>query len=72
MGGIAAAAVGMQLRLGVIVERAARHRHIPSVLVLAATFLAVGIMHWPLVPVLAVLAPISIAVAWPQKRDPMT
>ena len=43
------------------------HRHIPSVLVLIATFVAVGLLQWPLVPVLAVLAPLSIAASWPRK-----
>jgi chromate transporter len=43
------------------------HRHIPSALVLAATFVSVGIMQWPLIPVLAVLAPLSIALSWPRK-----
>jgi chromate transporter len=69
MGGLAAAAVGMMFHLGVMTNRTL-HRHVPSVLVLLATFFAVGIMQWPLVPVLAVLAPISIAASWPRKdRD---
>jgi chromate transporter len=69
MGGLAAAAVGMQFHLGVMSNRTL-HRHIPSVLILVATFIAIGILHWPLVPVLAVLAPISIAAAWPRKSNP--
>ena len=39
-------------RLGMASARAL-HRHIPSLLVLVATFVAIGIMQWPLVPVLA-------------------
>jgi chromate transporter len=39
-------------------------RHVPSVLVLIATFVAIGIMQWPLLPVLLVLAPLSIAASW--------
>ena len=65
MGGVAAAAVGMMFRLGMTSARDAL-RHIPSLLVLVATFVAVGILQWPLVPVLLVLAPISIALAWPR------
>jgi chromate transporter len=65
MGGLAAAAVGMMFHLGVMTNRTL-HRHVPSVLVLVATFVAVGIMQWPLIPVLAVLAPISIAASWPR------
>ena len=68
MGGLAAAAVGMMFQMGLASNRTL-HRHIPSLLVLAATFLAVGIMQWPLVPVLAVLAPISIAASWPRKSS---
>jgi chromate transporter len=68
MGGLAAAAVGMMFQMGLASNRTL-HRHIPSMLVLLATFLAVGIMRWPLLPVLAVLAPISIAASWPRKSD---
>jgi len=66
MGGLASAAVGMQFQLGLASNRTL-HRHIPSMLVLVATFVAVGLLRWPLIPVLAVLAPISIAAAWPRK-----
>jgi chromate transporter len=65
MGGVAAAAVGMMFRLGL----ASAHRglrHISSLAVLIATFIAIGIMQWPLLPVLAVLAPLSIALSWPR------
>jgi chromate transporter len=40
------------------------------VLVLIATFIAVGILRWPLLPVMLVLAPISIAASWPRKQAP--
>ena len=60
MGGVAAAAVGMMFRLGMTSARGG-YRHIPSLLVLVATFIAIGIMQWPLLPVLLVLAPLSIA-----------
>jgi hypothetical protein len=33
------------------------------VLVGVATFIAIGLLHWPLVPVAAVLAALSIALA---------
>jgi len=68
MGGIAAGAVGMMFHLGLMTNRTL-HRHIPSVLVLIATFVAVGLLQWPLVPVLAVLAPVSIAASWPRKKN---
>ena len=66
MGGLAAAAVGMMFQLGMTSARNV-HRHIPSALVLVATFVAVGILQWPLIPVLLVLAPLSIAASWPRK-----
>jgi chromate transporter len=66
MGGLAAAAVGMMFHLGTTSARAL-YRHIPSALVLVATFVAVGLMQWPLVPVVLVLAPTSIAASWPRK-----
>jgi chromate transporter len=68
MAGVAAAAVGMMFRLGLTSARGA-YRSIPSLVVLAATFVAIGIMQWPLVPVLLVLAPLSIAAAWPRKKS---
>jgi len=34
---------------------------------MAATFVAVGLLQWPLIAVVAVLAPISIAAAWPRR-----
>jgi chromate transporter len=70
MGGVAAAAVGMMFRLGLTSSRGSFKR-IPSLVVLIATFIAIGIMQWPLVPVLAVLAPLSIAAAWPRKSAPI-
>jgi chromate transporter len=65
MAGIATTAVGMIFRMGMTSAKGSR-RHLPSMLVLVATFIAVGIMQWPLLPVLLVLAPLSIAAAWPQ------
>jgi chromate transporter len=66
MAGVAAAAVGMMFRLGMTSFRGS-HRHVPSILVLIATFIAIGILEWPLVPVLLALAPLSVAASWPRK-----
>jgi chromate transporter len=65
MEGIAAAAVGMILRLGFV---GARHgcRGVGPAAIAIAIFVAIGLMHWPLVPVIAVLAPLSVAIAWPR------
>ena len=63
MDGIAAAAVGIVLRMGWV---GARHscRRLPQAMVAVAVFICIGIMQWPLVPVVGVIAPVSIAIAW--------
>jgi chromate transporter len=66
MAGIATVAVGMIFRMGITSARDS-YRHAPSLLVLLATFLAVAIMRWPLLPVVLVLAPLSIAASWQRK-----
>lgn len=67
MAGIATAAVGMIFRLGMSSAKGSV-RHVPSMLVLAATFVAIGLLQWPLLPVLLMLAPLSIAAAWPTAK----
>jgi chromate transporter len=69
MAGIATAAVAMIFRLAIASARGS-FRHVPSLLVLIATFVAVGILQWPLLPVLLVLAPVSIAASWTRKSAP--
>jgi chromate transporter len=68
MAGIATVAVGMIFQMGMNSAKRSRH-HSPSVLVLMATFVAIGLLQWPLLPVLLVLAPLSIAAAWRSPRD---
>jgi len=63
MAGIAAVGVGMLVRLGVVLARRIPLRVMPASIA-AATFIAVGVFKWPLVWVVLVLAPISIAAAW--------
>jgi chromate transporter len=62
MAGVAAVAVGMVLRLGVVLARRLPWNPVP-VAIMAATFVAVGILNWPLVAVVLTLAPVSIAAA---------
>jgi chromate transporter len=66
MAGIAAVAVGMLLRLGIVFARRIKRRALPLA-IMAATFVAVGILKWPLIAVVLVLAPVSIAAAWPKR-----
>jgi chromate transporter len=67
--GIAAVAVGMLLRLGLTMARRVP-RQATAYAVMLATFTAVGVLRWPLVPVVAVMAPLSIAAAWPRRPIP--
>jgi chromate transporter len=66
--GVATAAVGMFFRLGIASAKDS-WRHIPALRVLLATFVAVGVLHWPLIPVVLVLAPISVVLARLRKPD---
>jgi len=69
MDGIAAAAVGMVLRIG---TAGASHgcRMVVPALIAVAVFVAIGILQWPLAPVALVAAPLSVALAWPRgSRD---
>jgi chromate transporter len=68
MAGVAAAAVGLLLRLGVALAQRVRRSPIP-IAVMTATFVAVGMLKWPLVAVVVVLAPVSIAAAWLRSGD---
>ncbi len=61
--GVAAAAIGLGASMGVRAGRRSATRVVPA-LIMAATFAAVGLLHWPLVPVVAVAAPISIGIAY--------
>jgi len=61
--GIAAGAIGLTISVG---YRAARHaaktnRWAPAVL--ALVFIAIGVLRWPLIPVVLCLAPLAVLVA---------
>jgi chromate transporter len=65
MSGLAATAIGMLFRMAITSARGSRH--ISALLTMAATFVAVGVLRWPLVPVVLVIAPLSVAASWPRK-----
>jgi chromate transporter len=65
--GVAAVALGMLARLGIQAGRSAMRGVVP-VLVMLCTFLAVGVLHWPMLAVVAVLAPLSVILSWPRAR----
>jgi chromate transporter len=65
MDGVAAAAIGLLLLVGYKGAQKSLKRP-AAALVMAAIVAAVGLLEWPLVPVVLVLAPISVALAWPR------
>ncbi len=68
MSGAAAAAIG--LLLIVAIKGAHRTSRNPApFLILVMTFVAVGLLQWPLVPVVLCLAPVSIVLAWLRTRS---
>jgi chromate transporter len=61
--GVAAAAIGLSAMIGI---RAARRveQDAASLAILLVIFLAIGVLRWPMVPVVLAATPLSIAVAW--------
>lgn len=64
MAGVAAGAIGMLLRMGVIAVKTSG-RGLMSIVIMLSVFVAIGVMKWPLVPVVLVAVPLSVLVAWP-------
>ncbi|CAN5327816.1 chromate transporter [soil metagenome] len=64
--GMVAAAIGPSL---IFVYNNVKHasRGVFSLISLAATFIGIGVLHWPMVPVVVVVGIFSIATAWPRK-----
>lgn len=67
--GAAAAAVGLSLSMGLRAARRALRRVVPGA-VMALSFLGVGVLKLPMLVVVAVLAPISIGLAWRRRGRP--
>ncbi len=63
LAGIAAAAIGLSLQMGVQAARRAATSIVP-IAVMVATFLGIFAFRLPLPLVVAVMAPISVAAAW--------
>ncbi len=60
LGGLAAVGIGMTLSVGAKLARTIRK---PVPVAIAATlFVTVGVLHWPMIPMVVVLAPLSIGV----------
>ena len=63
MQGVATAAVGLFLSVGIKAIRK-NIRGVGHYAVMLAIVVAVGILRWPMVPVVLCLAPVSVALAW--------
>jgi chromate transporter len=62
LGGLAAAGAGVALSIGAKV--AGQLRKPLAILIAVAVFAAVGVMHWPMVPVVLVLIPLSVGLEY--------
>jgi chromate transporter len=62
LAGLAATGVGMTLSVGMKVAQ--KIRTLVPILFGIAVFVAVGILHWPTVPVVIVLAPLSVGTEY--------
>lgn len=69
LAGVAAAAIGLTAMVGVRAARRIERRAAPMA-VLLAIFLAVGVLRWPMVPVVLAAAPISVGLAFLAARRP--
>ena len=65
--GVTAAAIGLLLLIAWKGGKSAI-RSIPSALALVATFVMVGILRWPIVPVVVGVGILSVAAAWPRRN----
>ena len=65
--GVAAAAIGLTFATGlVLVPRGASQ--IGQILITIATVLSIGVLRWPMLPVILCLAPLSVGLALVQRR----
>lgn len=64
LSGLAAAAAGLLISTAVSMAEPLPRKGIGAVVVAAAALIGVGVLQWPLLAVLSVLVPCSIALAW--------
>lgn len=69
LSGIAAAAVGLLMSVGIKAIRSARNA--AALIVIGLLVLLVGVLQWPMIPVVLCIAPISVWIAWqePTPKD---
>ena len=68
--GVAAAAIGLTIMVGIRASRRVERRLGP-VAILLLLFFTVGVLRWPMVPVVLCVTPASVALAWlsEERRD---
>lgn len=65
LAGLAAAAAGLLIAMAVkMLEPLVRKRALLGLAVAATAFVAMGVLKWPLLWVVLILAPVSVALAW--------
>ncbi|MBW8268832.1 chromate transporter [Caldovatus aquaticus] len=67
LAGVAAAGIGLTCATGVRAAR--RMRGVGPFGIAAAVFVAVGVLKWPMVPVVLAVIPPSVALAWRSARQ---
>jgi chromate transporter len=67
LSGVAATAVGLNIATGIRVAR--RGKDVLSLLIAAAVFAGVALLHWPMLWVVLGAAPVSLALAWRRAAD---
>jgi chromate transporter len=67
LAGMAAAGVGATLTMGIKVARRLP-RNFVTVLIAITVFALVGVLRWPMIPIVAVMVPLSIALAFVAER----
>jgi len=67
--GAAAAAVALTLSMAIKTGQKCLGGWVPFML-FAATFVLNGVFRWPLLAVLAILAPVALGWAWPRREKP--
>jgi chromate transporter len=68
LAGVAAVGVGATLSVGIKVTRRLGHR-LWAGLIAVIIFLSVGVLHWPMVPIVLVAVPASILLAYLLDKD---
>lgn len=67
MDGVAAAAVGLVMNIGVVGAQRFFPQIVPC-LIMALTFVAIGVLRLPLFPVVIVITPLSVVLAYLRRR----